>query len=351
MIEKRFFGHVENDKEISIFTLKNKNGMKVEICNYGAAVVSIFVPDKNGKIEDVVLGYDSAQGYEKCSSYFGVIVGRYGNRIGKGKFTLDGKEYQLDVNDGENHLHGGKHGFNKKKWNAEPIQTDSTQSLKLSLVDNDGAMGYPGNVKIDVTYTLNEKNELIIEYSGETDKTTILNPTHHSYFNLSGDLTKTILDHQLMLKADYLTPVDKGLITTGELTKVENTPFDFRTLTPIGKNINADVQQIKFGLGYDHNWVINSWDNTVKKIGELYEPVSGRLMEIYTDQPGIQFYSGNFLNGSVRGKNGITYNYRTGLCLEAQHYPDSPNKPSFPSVTVKHGGQYKQKTIYKFSTK
>ncbi|MDP2035942.1 MAG: aldose epimerase family protein, partial [Ignavibacteria bacterium] len=200
-------------------------------------------------------------------------------------------------------------------------------------------------------YSLNDKNELIIDYSGTADKTTILNPTHHSYFNLSGDFTKTILDHQLMLTADSMTPVDKGLITTGELTKVENTPFDFRSLTPIGKNIDADDQQIKYGLGYDHNWVINNWDKSVKKAGELYEPTSGRLMEIFSDQPGIQFYSGNFLDGSIRGKNGVVYNYRTGLCLEAQHFPDSPNKPKFPSVTLKPGEQYKQKTIYKFSTK
>lgn len=351
MIEKRFFGSVDMDKEISLFTLKNKNGMKVEISNYGAAVVSIKVPDKNGKIEDVVLGYDSAYGYEKCKSFFGVIVGRYGNRIGKGKFTLEGKEYQLNINDGENHLHGGVLGYNKRVWNAEPIQIESTQSLKLSLVDNDGEQGYPGTVNIAVTYSLNDKNELIIDYSGTTDKTTILNPTHHSYFNLSGDFTKTILDHQLMLNADSMTPVDKGLITTGELTKVENTPFDFRSLTPIGKNINADDQQIKYGLGYDHNWVINNWDKSVKKVGELYEPTSGRLMEVFSDQPGIQFYSGNFLDGSIRGKNGVVYNYRTGLCLEAQHFPDSPNKPEFPSVTLKAGEQYKQKTIYKFSTK
>ncbi|KAF0152896.1 MAG: Aldose 1-epimerase [Ignavibacteria bacterium] len=351
MIEKRFFGNVETDKEVSLFTLKSKNGMKVEICNYGAAVVSIFVPDKNGKSENVVLGYDSAQGYEKCSSYFGAIVGRYGNRIGKGIFVLDGKNYQLDVNDGENHLHGGKFGFNKRIWDAEPIQTDTGQSLKLTLIDNNGEMGYAGTVKLDVIYTLSEENELIIDYLGETDETTILNPTHHSYFNLSGDLTKNILDHHLMLNADYITYVDKGFITTGELNKVENTPFDFRNLSRIGENINSDNQQIKYGLGYDHNWVINNWDKTIKKVGELYEPVSGRFMEIFTDQPGIQFYSGNFLNGEQIGKNGIACNYRTGLCLETQHFPDSPNKPSFPSVIINPGEQYVQKTIYKFSTK
>ncbi|MFA7421241.1 MAG: aldose epimerase family protein [Melioribacteraceae bacterium] len=351
MIEKRFFGRVDVDKEISLFTLTNKKGMKVEISNYGAAVVSIQVPDKNGKTEDVVLGYDSAQGYEKCKSYFGVIVGRYANRIDKGKFTLDGKVYQLNVNDGENHLHGGIYGYNKRIWIAEPLQVDSTQSLKLSLIDNDGEQGYPGNVSIKVTYSLTEKNELIVEYSGRTDKTTIINTSHHSYFNLSGDLTKTILDHQLMLDADYFTSVDKGLIATGELTKVESTPFDFRSLTPIGKNVNADDQQIRYGLGYDHNWVINNWDKSVKKVGELYEPNSGRLMEVFSDQPGIQFYSGNFLDGSVMGKRGSVYKYRTGLCLETQHFPDSPNKPKFPSVTLKPSEKYKQKTIYKFSTK
>jgi len=351
MIEKRSFGNVESGEEIFLYTLQNKNGMKVEICNYGAAVVSIYVPNKNGKVEDVVLGYNSVNGYENCSSYFGVIVGRYGNRIGKGKFSLNGKYYQLDINNGENHLHGGTIGFNKKIWIAEASQTDTTQSVKLSLTDNEGNMGYPGSVKVFVTYTLTERNELIIDYSGESDKTTILNPTHHSYFNLSGDFTSTILEHQLMLNADYMTPVDEGLITTGELAKVENSPFDFRKLTVIGNNINSNDQQIKFGLGYDHNWVINNWDKSVKKVGELFEPVSGRLMEIFSDQPGIQFYSGNFLNSTAKGKNGFNYAYRTGLCLEAQHFPDSPNKPGFPSVTLEAGRQYKQKTIYKFSIK
>lgn len=351
MIEKRFFGSVDVDKEISLFTLTNKNGMKVEISNYGAAVVSILVPDRNGKIEDVVLGYDSAQGYEKCKSYFGVIVGRYANRIDKGKFSLEGKVYQLCVNDVENHLHGGLFGYGKRLWIAEPIQVDSTQSLKLSLMDNDGEQGYPGNVSVKVTYSLTEKNELIVEYGGISDKTTIINPTHHSYFNLTGDLTKNILDHMLMLNADFFTPVDKGLITTGVLAKVESTPFDFRSLTPIGKNISAEDQQIKYGLGYDHNWVINNWDKSVKKVSELYEPDSGRIMEVFSDQPGIQFYSGNFLDGSIMGKSGVVYKYRSGLCLETQHFPDSPNKPKFPSVTLKPGEKYKQKTIYKFSTK
>lgn len=351
MIEKRFFGLVEANKEIFVYSLKNKNGMKVEICNYGAAVVSIHVPDRNGKIEDVVLGYDSAEGYEYCSFYFGVIVGRYGNRICKGKFTLDGINYELDINNGENHLHGGKNGFNKRIWEADPIQTETTQELKLSLVDLDGNMGYPGTIKIFVTYTLNDRNELIIDYTGETDKTTIINLTHHSYFNLSGDLTKTILDHQLMLHADYLTPIDDKQITTGELTKVENTPFDFRTLSTIGNNINADDPQIKNGFGYDHNWVLNAWNKTVKKVGELYEPDSGRLMEVFSDQPGIQFYSGNFLDNTIKGKNGVMYNYRTGLCLELQHYPDSPNKPNFPSVILNPNENYKQQTVYKFSTK
>lgn len=351
MIEKRFFGRVDIDKEISLFTLKNKNGMRVDICNYGAAVVAIFVPDRNGKIEDVVLGYDSAYGYEKCSSYFGTIAGRYGNRISKGKFTLDGHSYQLNINNGENHLHGGTLGYNKRVWNAEPAQTDTTQAVKLALIDKDGEQGYPGTVNIMVTYILNDKNELVIEYRGRTDKTTILNPTHHSYFNLTGDFSKNILEHQMMLNADFFTPVNEGLITTGELKKVEGTPFDFRTLTAIGKNINSKDLQVKYGSGYDHNWVVNRWDKTVKKVCELYESNSGRLLETFSDQPGIQFYSGNFLDGTIRGKNGVVYKYRSGLCLETQHFPDSPNKPDFPSVTLKPGEEYKQKTIYKFSVR
>lgn len=351
IVEKRSFGKLSNGVEVSIYTLTNKNGLKAEITNYGATVVSLFVPDKNGKLEDVVLGYDDAAGYEKGESYFGAIVGRYGNRIGKGKFVLDGKEYQLAINNGENHLHGGKVGFNKKVWEVVDAKSEMGGSfLTLKYISTDGEEGYPGTVELTVSYNLTTDNELLISYTATTDKNTILNPTHHSYFNLSGDPNKNILDHELMIDADKYTPVDKGLITTGELADVANTPFDFRTPKVIGKDINSDNEQIKFGLGYDHNWVLNKHQEQIFKFATLYEPTSGRLMEVYTDQPGVQFYSGNFLDGKSKGKGGVMYQYRTGLCLEAQKFPDSPNKPEWQSATLLAGKThlYRQTTVYKF---
>jgi len=351
MIEKSLYGKLPDGREVYQFTLKNNSGMKVNIINYGAIVTSIIVPDKNGKLEDVTLGYDSLSGYINDNSYQGAIVGRYGNRIGKGKFKLDDKEYQLTINDGENHLHGGKFGFNKVLWNAEIVSGLSEPAIKLTYISPDGEEGYPGNVIISVTYTLTNKNELRIDYKGTTDKPTILNPTHHSYFNLSGNPLNTILDHQLTIEADTFTPVDKGLITTGEIKSVDKTPMDFRTPFAIGARINDNFEQLTFGKGYDHNWVLRNYNGQLRKAVELYEPVSGRLMTVFTDQPGMQFYSGNFLDGSIKGKNGINYQYRTGLCLEAQCFPDSPNKPEFPSVTLRPGQEYKQTTIYQFSTR
>ncbi len=354
MVEKKSFGKLSNGEEVYLYTLTNKNGLKAEITNYGAIVVSLFVPDKNGKLEDVVLGYDDVSGYEKGESYFGAIVGRYGNRIGKGKFSLDGTDYQLSINNGENHLHGGKVGFNKKVWRVVGAENRMGGSfITLKYVSVDGEEGYPGTVDISVHYWLNADNELCINYTATTDKNTIMNPTHHSYFNLTGDPTKTILEHELMIDADKYTPVDKGLITTGELADVANTPFDFRKPKLIGKDIDADNQQIKFGLGYDHNWVLNKHQELVYKFATVYEANSGRLMEIFTDQPGVQFYSGNFLDGKSQGKHGVMYQYRTGFCLEAQKFPDSPNKPEWPSATLKASEKtpYKQTTIYKFSTK
>ena len=351
MIEKTVFGKLGNGDEVFLYELKNRSGMRATITNYGAAVVSLFVPDRHGVLADVVLGYDSLNGYVNDKSYFGVIVGRYGNRIGKGTFALDGKEYRVTVNDGDNHLHGGAHGFHKVLWKAEPMQTDSSQSLKLTYTSPDGDEGYPGTVTVDVTYTLTDNNELVIGYRGVTDQTTILNPTHHSYFNLTGSPSNTILDHELQIESDSTTPVGKGLITTGMITPVENTPMDFRLTTPIGSHINESFEQLVLGLGYDHNWVLRNFDGNVRKATELYDPRSGRLLTVLTDQPGLQFYSGNFLDGSIKGKSNVVYNHRTGLCLEAQHYPDSPNKPHFPSVTLKPGEVYRQTTIYAFSTK
>ncbi|HTR80234.1 MAG TPA: aldose epimerase family protein, partial [Bacteroidota bacterium] len=327
------------------------SGMHVSIINFGAIVTNIFVKDRNGKFADVVLGYDSLQSYVNDKSYFGAIVGRYGNRIGKGKFTLDGHTYQLSINDGENQLHGGINGFNKKLWAAEPIESDSSPALRLTYVSPDGEEGYPGTATLVVTYTLTPDNALRIDYEGQTDKPTIFNPTHHSYFNLSGSFTNTILHHQLMIEADSTTPVDSELITTGSIVGVAGTPMDFRTPTEIGSRIMDRYQQLIFGRGYDHNWVLRDYSGKVRKAAEVYEPGSGRVLTVFTDQPGIQFYSGNFLDGSAKGKGGVAYQYRTGLCLEAQHYPDSPNKPNFPSVVLRPGETYHQTTIYQFSTK
>ena len=349
-IQKEKFGEV-NGMPVEIYTLTNDRGAMVRITNYGAIVQSLFVPDRNNKFEDVVLGYDSLSGYLRVNPYFGAIVGRYGNRIGKGKFTLDGKTYQLSINDGENHLHGGINGFDKKVWKAEEVKSDLGPALKLTYFSPDMEEGYPGNLTLNVTYTLTNDNELRIDYSATTDKKTILNPTHHSYFNLTGSASNTILDHKLMIDADKFTPVDNELITTGELSDVAGTPFDFREPTSIGSRINDDNQQLKFGRGYDHNWVLNNYDGSVHKVASLYDSTSGRFMELYTDQPGLQFYSGNFLDGSIKGKNGVVYNYRSGLCLEAQHFPDSPNKRNFYSVVLNPGEVYKQTTIYKFSVK
>jgi len=351
MIEKQLFGKLSTGEEVYSFTLSNKNGMEAKIINYGAIVVSLTAPDKNGKFEDVVLGFNNLEGYVNDNSFIGTIVGRYGNRINKGKISIDGKEYQLTINDGENQLHGGPKGFYKALWNAEPIENDSVQAVKLTYHSPDGEEGYPGNLDIEVVYTLTNDNELQIDYTATTDKPTVINPTHHSYFALSGSPENTILDQELQLDADYITPVNSTLIPTGELMKVENTPFDFRTPRKIGERINEKNEQLEFGKGYDHNWVLNNYDGSVKKVGSLYDPKSGRVMELYTDQPGMQFYSGNFINGTLKGKKGIVYNYRTALCLEAQHFPDSPNQPDFPSTKLNPGEKYTQKTIYRFTTK
>lgn len=352
MVEKKLFGKLADGREVFEYTLTNANGMKAKIINYGATVVSLEVPDRNGKFADVVLGYDNIEGYVADKSYFGAIIGRYGNRIGKGKFKLDGKEYQLSINNGENQLHGGTEGFNKKVWTVEATdESNLGQSIMLSYISKDGEEGYPGTVKLTVNYQLTNQNELKINYTGTTDKTTILNPTHHSYFNLTGDPNKTILDEELWIGADKFTPVDEGLIPTGELTDVKGTPMDFRQPTKVGARINDDYEQLKLGRGYDHNFVLNKHQELIPKIASVYDSSSGRFLEMWTDQPGVQFYTGNFLDGTIMGKNGIKYQFRTGLCLEAQHFPDSPNKPNFPSVVIKPGQVYRQTTIYKFSVK
>ncbi|MGA7160935.1 MAG: aldose epimerase family protein [Bacteroidota bacterium] len=351
MIEKTLFGKLSDGREVFRYSLKNDSGMRVQIINYGAIVTNIYVKDRDGNFSDVVLGYDSLQGYVNDKTYFGAIVGRYGNRIGKGKFRLDGKEYQLTLNDGQNHLHGGTMGFNKVLWNAEPMEDEAGPSLKLTYTSKDGEEGYPGTVTTTVTYTLTKNNALEIRYEGTTDKPTVFNPTHHSYFNLTGTLTKTILDHRLMIAADSMTPVGPGLITTGAIVSVANTPMDFRAMTPIGSHIGDQNEQLKLARGYDHNWVLRDYNKQLRKVAEVDEPTTGRVLTLFTDQPGLQFYTGNFLDGTQKGKNGIAYQFRTGFCLEAQCYPDSPNKPNFPSAVLRPGDVYRQTTIYQFSTK
>jgi aldose 1-epimerase len=342
------FGQTEDGKPVTLYTLKNKNGVEMGVMNYGGIIVSLKVPDKNGKMEDVVLGFDSLSAYMRNNPFFGALIGRYGNRIAKGKFALDGVTYTLPVNNGENHLHGGPKGFDKAYWNIE-VPADSS-SLRLTYQSVDGEMGYPGNLSVEVLYSLTDADEVKIDYKATTDKKTVVNLTNHSYFNLTGDpAANDILNHQLQLEADNFLPVDKGLIPTGKLKPVVNTPFDFKSITPIGARIDKDDEQIKFGGGYDHCWVLNRYDSSLRQVATVIEPNSGRRMEVFTTEPGIQFYSGNFLNGTVAGKKGVLYKKRSALCLETQHYPDSPNKPSFPSVVLSPGETYKTTTVYKFS--
>jgi len=350
-IHKQTFGEFEGEK-VEIYTLTNANQVEIKITNYGGIVTSIKLPDKKGKFDDVALGYDNLQDYINNSPYFGCIVGRYGNRIGKAEFTLDDHKYTLVKNDGENHLHGGLRGFDKVLWDAEPFAGKDSQSLELTYVSKDGEEGFPGNLEVIVTYTLTDDNSFRIDYSATTDKATVVNLTNHTYWNFVGEGSGDILKHDLMLNADFFTPVDQGLITTGEIRTVENTPMDFRKPTAIGDRIDSEYEQLMLGKGYDHNWVLKSkGENELNLAATVYESVSGRYMEIFTTEPGIQFYSGNFLDGSIIGKSGKPYGHRDGFCLETQHFPDSPNKPEFPSVVLRPGETYKTTTIHKFSVK
>ncbi len=351
IVTKEPFGKMPDGTVIHKFTLSNGNGMEVAVINYGAIVQSIKTRDRNDNMEDVVLGFDDLQSYIEDDSYFGGLVGRYGNRIAEGTFTLEGQKYTLAANNGPNHLHGGNKGFNKVVWEAEAASTEEAAAVKMHYLSKDGEEGYPGNLNTTVTYSLNEANEFEIEYEATTDKPTVVNLTHHGYFNLSGNCERSILEHELYINAHRFTPVDETLIPTGELRPVEGTPFDFTEPTPIGARINEDNQQLQYGKGYDHNWVLNEVDGTFKLQTSLYDPKSGRLLEIYTVEPGMQFYSGNFLDGSITGKNGKTYQYRYGLCLEPQHFPDSPNQPDFPSTVLRPGEKYQTASVYKFSVR
>jgi aldose 1-epimerase len=349
-VKKQPFGKTADGQAVDLYTLTNKNGVEVAITNYGGIVVSIKVPDRDGKFADVALGFDTLDGYLKENPYFGAIVGRYGNRIAKGRFTLDGVEYKLAQNNGENHLHGGLKGFNKVVWSAKDVSTRDAQGIELAYLSKDGEEGYPGNLSVTVTYSLNDNNELNIDYSATTDKDTVLNLTNHSYFNLAGEGQGNILDHVVMIDADRFTPVDAGLIPTGELRSVEGTPFDFRKPTAIGARINQDDEQLKFGRGYDHNFVLNHPAGSLALAARVTDPKSGRVLEVLTTQPGLQFYTGNFLDGTIRGKGGKVYGHRYGFCMETQHFPDSPNKPEFPSTELKPGERYHTTTIFRFST-
>ena len=350
-IEKHDFGETPEKEKVALYTLKNTNGIEINIMTYGGIITSLKTPNKDGVSEDIVLGYNSLDQYIKSSPYFGAIIGRYGNRIAKGKFAIDGTTYTLATNDGENHLHGGLKGFDKVVWNASEETDDDSVSLILSYLSKDMEEGYPGNLEVTVTYTLKNDNTLAIAYKATTDKTTVVNLTQHSYFNLSGDFSNSILDQEVEINADTYIPVNQTLIPTGELATVEGTPFDFRTMKTIGKDIEVANDQLKKGLGFDHCWVLNDQNTGMRYAAKAYDPISGRVLEVTTDEPGIQFYSGNFLDGTLPSKNGGTYAHRSGFCLETQHYPDSPNQKDFPSTILEPRKVYNSKTSFKFYVK
>jgi aldose 1-epimerase len=347
-LEKQPFGQTEDSKQADLYVLTNKSGMQAGITNFGGTLVSLKVPDRNGKVADIVLGYDDAYGYAAGNYFFGGTIGRYANRIGGAQFKLNGVTYELAANNGPNHLHGGPKGFNKVLWEAKDVSKPDYPAVQFTYLSKDGEEGYPGNLTAKVTYTLTPKNELRIDYSATTDKDTIVNLTNHAYFNMAG--SGDILGHKLLIHASQITPVDKTLIPTGEMLSVKGTPFDFNTATAIGSRISQDDEQLKLGGGYDHNWVLDNKNGEIAPAVEVYEPTSGRVMEIWTTEPGMQFYSGNFLDG-VKGKGGAVYAYRSAFCLEPQHFPDSPNKPAFPSTALKPGNEYHSTSLYKFSTR
>jgi len=348
-IEQSTFGLMPDGTSVDKYTLKNNNGMEVDVITYGGIITRWTAKNKLGQYEDIVLGYDSLGQYLAENPYFGALIGRYGNRIANGTFDINGTTYDLATNNGKNHLHGGQKGFDKVLWDIKPVQNEKSSSLVLTYVSPDGEEGYPGTLQVNVIYELLENDELLFSYKATTDKSTIVNLTQHSYFNLTADFSKDILEHELSIGSDAYLPVDEGLIPTGEYADVSETPFDFRVAKSIGKNINADDQQLKLGLGYDHCWILNEGDQAFRKVATAYEPSSGRYMEVYSDEPGLQFYSGNFLDGTLPAKGEGTYAHRSGFCLETQHYPDSPNQSKFPSVRLDPGQIYKSQTSYKFS--
>lgn len=349
-IKKQPFGKTSDGRSAELYILTNRNGVEAAITNYGGSVVSLKVPDRKGNRGDIVLGYESLDGYVNDKAYLGALIGRYGNRIAHGRFSLGGTTYTLARNNDDNQLHGGIKGFNKALWQAKELTTGNGPGLELVYLSKDGEEGYPGNLSVKVVYTLTDQDELKIEYSASTDKETVVNLTNHAYFNLAGAGSGDILQHQLMLRGGRFTPVDAKLIPTGELRSVQGTPFDFRNPAVMGTRINDDDPQLTYGRGYDHTWVLDSGGSDSPTLAaRVVEPQSGRVLEVWTTEPGIQFYTGNFLDG-LAGKGGKVYARRTAFCLETQHFPDSPNHPNFPSTVLRPGQQYHSVTIYKFST-
>lgn len=348
-IDPKKFESVTDGKPTKLYVLTNKNGLEATFTNYGQRLVSLMVPDKNGFFDDVVLGFSSLDGYKtKKGAYFGAVIGRYANRIANGQLTIDNKTYNLAVNNGKNHLHGGIKGFNNVVWNAKQIHDNAIEFTRVSF---DMEEGYPGNLTVTVRYTLTDENELQIDYSATTDKPTVLNLTNHSFFNLKGEGKGNVNDHRLMINADYFTPVNQDLTPTGEISPVKDTPFDFTKMKPIGQSLNLENQQLLYTNGYDQNYVLNAEPNNKQGLvlaAKVMEPTSGRIMEVYTNQPGIQFYEGNFLDGSMTGKSGKAYQRQGAFCLEAQHFPNSPNQPNFPSTVLKPNETFQATCVYKF---
>jgi aldose 1-epimerase len=347
-MKKELFGTTSDGRPVDLYTLSNSAGTEMRVTNYGGIIVSLRVADRNGKMADVVLGHDELKGYFDNSPYLGAIIGRYANRIAGGKFKLDGVEYKLATNNGPNSLHGGLKGFNQALWDASTSFGDKGESIAFSYTSRDGEEGYPGNLQIKVSYTLTNQNEVIVDYMATSDKATPVNLTQHTYFNLQGEGAGNILAHEITLHADRFTPVDKNLIPTGQILSVKGTPLDLTSPTAMGAHMDATFEQIALARGYDHNFVISRKNDSLELAARVREPVSGRVLEVYTTEPGIQFYTGNFLDGSVKGKQGHMYQQRSGFCLETQHFPDSPNHPNFPSTILRPGATFHSTTIFKF---